>query len=119
MLIPVQVTFRNMSTSSALDTAVRKRVAKLERFHPRILGCRVAVEAARHRHMRGNVFHVRVDVLVAHGEVVASSETTAPTPHENAYVALRDAFDEVRRRLEDHARRLRGEVKAHSIRRAG
>ncbi len=119
MVIPVQVTFRNMSTSRALEAAVHKRAAKLERFHPRILGCRVAVEAARHRHMRGNVFHVRVDVIVAHGELVASSDTTAPTPHENAYMALRDAFDEVRRRLEDHARRIRGDVKAHSIRRAG
>jgi ribosomal subunit interface protein len=119
MLIPVQVTFRNMTASSALEAAVRKRAEKLERFHPRILGCRVAVEAARHRHMKGSVFHVRVDVIVAHGEVVASSDTTAPAPHENAYMALRDAFDEVRRRLEDHAQRLRGEIKAHSIRRAG
>jgi ribosomal subunit interface protein len=114
MEIPVQVTFRNMSTSNALEAAVREKVAKLERFHPRILGCRVAVEAARHRHTKGNVFRVRIDVIVPHGEVVASSDTTAPAPHENAYMALRDAFHEVRRRLEDHAQRLRGEVKAHS-----
>ncbi len=29
-------------------------------------------------------------------------------------MALCDAFHEVRRRLEEHAQRLRGEVKAHS-----
>jgi ribosomal subunit interface protein len=119
MVIPVQVTFRNMSTSEALEAAIRARAAKLDRFHPHIIGCRVAVEAARHRHMKGNVFHVRVDVTVAHGEVVASGDTSAPTPHENVYIALGEAFDEVRRRLEEHAQRLRGEVKRHSLRRAG
>jgi ribosomal subunit interface protein len=119
MVIPVQVTFRNMSTSEALEAAIRARAAKLDRFHPRIIGCRVAVEAARHRHMKGTVFHVRFDVTVAHGEVVASGDTSAPTPHENVYIALNEAFDEVRRRLEEHAQRLRGEVKRHSLRRAG
>jgi ribosomal subunit interface protein len=119
MVIPVQVTFRNMSTSEALEAAIRERAAKLDRFHPRIMACRVAVEAARHRQMRGLVFHVRVDVTVAHGEVVASGDTSAPTPHENVYIALRDAFDDVRRRLEEHAQRLRGEVKRHTLRRAG
>ncbi len=119
MVIPVQITFRNMSTSGALDAAIRERAAKLDRFHPHIMSCRVAVEAARHRHMKRNVFHVRVDVTVAHGEIVASGDTTAPAPHENIYVAVRDAFDEVRRRLEEHAQRIRGEVKNHSVRRTG
>jgi ribosomal subunit interface protein len=119
MVIPVQITFRNMSTSEALEAAIRERAAKLDRFHPHVMGCRVAVEAARHRHMRGTVFHVRFDVTVAHGEVVASGDTRAPTPHENVYIALRDAFEEVRRCLEEHAQRIRGEVKRHSLRRAG
>lgn len=117
MGIPVQVTFRHMTTSTALDSAIRERAAKLERFHPRILGCRVTVEATRHRHMRGRVFHVRVDVTVAHGEIVASGDTTVPTPHEDVDIALHEAFDDVRRRLEDHAQRLRGEVKHHRPRR--
>ena len=119
MVIPVQVTFRNMSTSETLETAIRERAAKLDRFHPHIMTCRVAVEAARHRQMRGNLFHVRVDVTVAHGEIVASGDTSAPTPQENVYVALHDAFDQVRRRLEEHAQRIRGDVKRHSLRRAG
>ena len=73
MVIPVQVTFRNMSTSEALEAVIRERAAKLDRFHPHIMACRVAVEAARHRHMRGSVFHVRFDVTVAHGEVVVTA----------------------------------------------
>lgn len=117
MEIPVQVTFRNMSTSDAIEDAIRERAAKLDKFHPHIIGCRVAVEAAQHRHMKGNVFHVRFDVTVAHGELVASGNTTAPTPHEDVFIALNDAFHEIRRRLEEHAQRMR-EVKRHRVRRA-
>lgn len=108
-----------MNASGALEAAILARATKLERFHPRLIGCRVAVEVARHRHVRGNVYLVRIDVTVPGSELVARSETTVPTPHENAYIAVRDAFDEIRRRLEDHARRLRGDVKSHSVRRAG
>ncbi len=119
MLIPVQVTFRRMNASDALEAAVREEAAKLERFHPGIIGCRVAVEAAHHRHVKGSIYLVRIDVTVPGSELVARSETSAPTPHENAYVAMRDAFHEMRRSLEDHAQRIRGEVKNHSTRRAG
>ena len=62
---------------------------------------------------------MRIDVTVPGSEIVARSETTVPTPHEDVYVARRDALHEVRRRLEDHARRIRGDVKSHSVRRAG
>jgi ribosomal subunit interface protein len=120
MVIPVQVTFRNMSTSDALEAAIREKAEKLDRLHPRmIMGCRIAVEAERHRHMKGNVFRVRIDLTVAQGEIVASGNTTQPAPHENAYLAVNEAFDDVRRRLEEHAQRLRGEVKAHGARRTG
>ena len=33
--------------------------------------------------------------------------------HEDVYVAIRDAFDAVRRKLQDYARKQRGDVKSH------
>ncbi|MDH3713716.1 MAG: cold shock domain-containing protein, partial [Gammaproteobacteria bacterium] len=35
--------------------------------------------------------------------------------HEDVYVAVRDAFDAARRRVEDYARRRRGQVKHHDV----
>jgi hypothetical protein len=35
--------------------------------------------------------------------------------HEDINVAIRDAFDAVVRQLEDHVRRLRGDVKSHGV----
>ena len=34
--------------------------------------------------------------------------------HEDVYVAIRDAFDAAVRRLEDQARKMRGNVKTHA-----
>jgi ribosome-associated translation inhibitor RaiA len=34
--------------------------------------------------------------------------------HEDVYVAIRDAFNAAARRLEDQARKMRGNVKSHT-----
>ncbi len=113
MQVPLQITFRGMEPSEALEAAIRKRAEKLERFYDHIISCRVAVERRHRHHHKGNLYHVRVDVTVPHGEIVASRDPGKDHSHEDAYVAIRDAFDAVRRQLEDYARRQRGEVKVH------
>jgi ribosomal subunit interface protein len=114
MMVPLEVTFRNMKHSDAIETAVRERAAKLERYFPRIISCRVIVEElARRERGRGLVYHVRVDVKVPGGELVGDKEPPSQRFHEDVYVALRDAFDAVARELEDFSRRERGDVKAH------
>jgi ribosome-associated translation inhibitor RaiA len=56
---------------------------------------------------------VRIDIGVAGGEIVVNRDHA-----EDVYVALRDAFDAANRKLEDYARKLRGDVKKHESRRA-
>jgi cold shock CspA family protein len=56
---------------------------------------------------------VRVDVIVPGHEFVGHREPPLQHFHEDVYIAIRDAFDQVRRELEDHARRQRGDVKTH------
>jgi ribosomal subunit interface protein len=113
MKLPLEVTFRNLARSEAIEAAVIKHAERLDRYHPRIMSCRVAVEARHRHHHRGNLYHVRVDVTAPNAEFVASREPGAHRAHEDVYVAVRDAFDAMRRQLEDHARRRRGDVKRH------
>lgn len=113
MQLPLEVTFRNLPRSEAVEASVREHAERLDRFHPRIMGCRVAIEASHRHHHKGNVYRVRVDITVPGGEIVASRTPGEHQAHEDLYVAVRDAFDAVRRQLEDHARRRRGEVKHH------
>jgi len=113
MKTDLQVSFRNMDRSDAVEAAVREAAGKLERFHDRITGCHVLIEAPHRRHQQGKLYHVRVDVLVPGGEVVVNRDPPEHHAHEDVYVAIRDAFDAARRRLEDYVRRHFTEVKAH------
>src|SRR5437016_59406 len=111
MLVPTEITFRNMRHSDAIETTIRKMAAKLSKFYPVILSCRVMVETAHGNHTRGRLYHVRVDVRVPEAELVASAEPAPEHRHDDIYVAIHEAFDAVRRELEDYARRRRGQVK--------
>lgn len=114
MLIPVQITFRGVDPSPTLEAKIREQAEKLESFFDPITSCRVVVEA-RHHHRKGNLYHVRVDVTVPDAEIVASRDPKEHHAHEDAYVAARDAFHAVQRRLEDYARQRRGQIKHHHV----
>lgn len=113
MLVPLEIHFRNMAPSAAIEEAVRKRVAKLEQFADSIVSCRVTVETPHKHHRQGNLFSVTVDIRYPGGEVVASREPSAHQAHEDFHVALRDAFKAARRQLQDRLRERRGDVKVH------
>ena len=113
MQLPVQVTFRYMEPSVAIEAKVRERADELDRFYDRIMGCRVVVEAPHRRHHQGKLYHVRVDLTVPGGELPVTRAPGQHHAHEDVYVAIRDSFDAARRRLEDYARRQRGSVKGH------
>jgi ribosomal subunit interface protein len=108
----LQITFRNIDASPSVEEKVRERARELERFHDRILSCRVVIEAPnRRRH--GDLYHVRIDLKVPGREIVVKRDPPEHHAHEDIHVAVRDAFDAVRRQLEDHVRRRRGDVKTH------
>lgn len=111
METPVQVTFRNMDPSPAVEARIRERVERLGRFGSRILGFRVVVEAPHRHHHQGKLFHVRIEASIRGGEVVVSRDHGNNHAHEDVYVAIRDAFDALRRRLQEHFERRRGHVK--------
>jgi len=111
MQIPVQITFRDMEPSAAIEERVRERAAKLERFYDRITSCRVVVEEPHLHQHKGKLFHVRVDITVPGSELVANRSPGNDHGHEDVYVAIRDAFKAAERQLEDHARKRRAHVK--------
>lgn len=114
MQIPLQITFRDMEPSEAVEAKIKEKAAKLDRFHDHIMSCRVVVEMPHQHQNQGKLFHVKVDITVPGSEIVASHTSDQNHAHEDPYVAIRDAFDAARRQLEDYIRRRRGEVKAHA-----
>lgn len=104
MQLPLQITLHGLSSSEALDAAIRDKAAKLDQIHPGIISCRVVVErVGRHKH-QGNAFSMHIDLKLPGREI-----TVTRKQHEDVYVALRDAFDVALRELESHERTRRGE----------
>jgi ribosomal subunit interface protein len=110
---PLQVSYRNITPSAAIETAIRERAAKLDEFFDRITGCRVLAEAPHRRRHRGWLHHVRVELAVPGRTIVVDREPQEHHEHEDLYVAIRDAFDAVERQLEDYVRESRGFTKTH------
>jgi len=115
MQLPLQITFRHMERSDAMEAAIRKRAEQLDQFHDKITSCRVVVEPHQQHKHKGNLFRIRVDLTTPGKELVVSRESDLHQAHEDAYVAVRDAFDALRRQLEDHHRRQKGKVKTHEV----
>jgi len=114
--IPVQITFRDIEPSEAIEAKIRERAAKLERFHSRILRCQVVVEQLQRHRAKGDLFNVNVELSVPGAEpIVANRTPTDRVSHEDVYVAIRDAFDAAVRQVEGTLRRQRGDVKTHEI----
>lgn len=114
MELPLQISFRGMEASPAVEAKVRERVDKLARQDPSIVSCRVVVEAPHRHHHQGRLFHVRVDLTVPGAELVVNREPGEHHAHEDVFVAVRDAFDAMRRQVQDHLRVRRGLVKTHT-----
>lgn len=113
MQIPLQIHFQNMEPSEAVEAAVRKKAEQLERFDDTITSCRVTIGLPHKHHHRGKLYHVVIDVRTPAGEVAVSRMPDDEHAHEDVYVAIRDAFDAARRRVQDQVREQRGKVKSH------
>ncbi len=106
METPLQIVFREVSHSAALEALIREKVGKLGHIFPRLVRCHLTVGQPHRHHAQGNQFHVRIALYVPGAELVVNREG-----NEDAYAALNEAFDVARRQLEEHARKERSEVK--------
>jgi len=113
MRLPLQIAFHNMPHNADIESAIRANAEWLDHYHDGIMSCRVVVDRPHLHHKEGNHFQIRIDLKVPRGELVVKRDPSQHAESDDSDSMIRDAFDEVRRQLEDHARRQRGEVKAH------
>lgn len=131
MKIPIEIRFRNLKPPAQIEEWVHKMVAGLDKFHSRIMRCRVMVELPHRHRTRGNPYHVRIDLTVPGKEIVIKHQPTlhsalrqtatlaesksreAAAAHKDLYVALGNAFRAAGRRLQDQLRLRRGLTKSH------
>jgi ribosome-associated translation inhibitor RaiA len=114
MQTPLQITFHQMDPSQALEDDIRQRAGELEKVFAGVVSGRVLVEAPHRHHHRGQLYRIRIELLVPGDHLVVGRSPDQDGTHEDVYVAVHDAFRAARRQLEAYARRQRGEVKTHA-----
>ena len=115
MQLPLQITFRDIPPSEAIETKIRQQAEKLNRFYDRIMSCRVIIEVPHQHQRQGQIYHVRIDLSVPQGELVINRHPSPNQAHENLYVAIRDAFAAAPHQLKSYAAIQRNETKRHEI----
>lgn len=114
----MQITFRGIDPSPALSELIEHCADELRRISDRIHSLRVLVEEPHRHHRHGNHFRVRIELTMPGHDIVVGNDNGARAIDEDAYAAVRRAFDVVRRRLTAAQARGRGKERAHAADRA-
>jgi ribosome-associated translation inhibitor RaiA/cold shock CspA family protein len=99
---PLQINYRGIESSPALDALIRQRVNALERMHPRITGCRVVVEVPHRSTESGKVpVAVTVEVEIPNRRAVIGKDFQERREAKaDQTAALNNAFEAVERQLD-------------------
>jgi ribosome-associated translation inhibitor RaiA len=114
MAAPVDITFRSMVPSPAVEDAIRTRARRLEHRFDDLERCEVVVELPHRRHRQGKTFQVHIHLTVPDRTIAITRDPGLDAAHEDVYVAIADAFRAARRALQDHTRIRRGDVRVHA-----
>lgn len=108
MRIPLEIAFKNMEPTAAMESLVRQRVERLTRYHRGIIACRVAVEAPHRSPNEDAVGHrVRIEVSVPGDELVVSRDRSHMRDEYDPYMAIREAFSAAESQLRKYSGRQR------------
>jgi ribosomal subunit interface protein len=109
-MLQLQIKPTDIALTPEVEGYIRERAGRLDAYYDSILTCRVILEAPVGHHRKGGPFEVRIDLDVP-GAVLALTRQSADDLH----VAIRKAFEAAQRRLEDYARKQRGQVKVSEV----
>lgn len=115
MQVPAQIDFQGMDPAPELRQRAEDWIDKLETRFGRITSCRVVIKAPGEKHKTGGLYEVNIELALPDGRSVTAARTPpADERFQLARFAIDEAFKRARRRLQDQAGRMRGQVKAHA-----
>jgi len=131
MILPIQITYRHIDHTEEAEQCIREEAAKLDKYFPRIMSCRVLLEMPHRHRAMGNPFQLRIDlgvpgraIAVKHPTVQSvarrpgagrkSKQAEVESPPKDLHGTIREAFKSAKRQLQDYAREIRRDVKTHA-----
>jgi|SRR6185369_4295429 len=97
MELPLTINAHEVTLPEPIEAAIREKAAKLDKINGGLIGCRVTVEGPGNHHRNGGPYKVRLEISVRGSELVINQKESP-----DMSLAIRDAFEAARRRLEEH-----------------
>ena len=120
MQTPFEIDFQGESGTPQVRASIEKHVAELEQKFGRVTACRVVLKSPGGHHKTGGLYEINIRLALPDGREVNVGRTAqADERHADLSFAVNDAFKRARRKLQDQARRLRGQVKQHDAQPVG
>ncbi len=103
-----RITIRDIPHSEALEAYIIKKADKLYSYCNKIMQCSIVIDQSQKHKHQGKLYNARIDVTVPGTELAVNHAVD-----EDVYVAVRDAFNALRRQLNSFTAKQRGDVKTH------
>jgi ribosome-associated translation inhibitor RaiA len=107
MELPLTIATHDVTLTEPIEKLIREKASKLERFHSRIVGCRVTVDGPDGHHKNGGLYKVRIELSIPGNDIVVNHKGG-----DNLPVAVRDAFYAAQRQLDEREELRRAERRA-------
>lgn len=91
-MFPVNISFRHMKPSEAINKRIRNEALKLNRIYNRIQSCSVVFSVPHQTHNQGKIYHINIKLHIPGQILIVNHEPERNHAHEDAFVAVRDAF---------------------------
>ncbi len=129
MLLPPKIVFHNVPPDPEVEERIKKEITKLESYYDQIHRCRVVIDIPHRHHGAASPYRIRIELTVPHGEIAVTQEPSlyrtqkkihvsshrkqdeAHPMHRSVISTINEVFDTARRRLQDYARKQRGDTK--------
>jgi ribosome-associated translation inhibitor RaiA len=107
MTTQVEVHFHGIEKSEAIEQRVRNKVAKLQKHFGRMTSCRVGIEAPQRTPQKPKVYQIKIEIGVPRrSPIVVCHERVGSHATEELALAIRDAFEAARRKVDGTAARI-------------
>jgi len=114
METPAEIDFERMKPAESLRAEISRHIEGLEHRFGRVTACRVVLKGPGEHHQTSGLYEVNIRLALPEGREVEVSRTPdRDARYADVHFALNDAFKRARRQLQDHVRRLQGQVKVH------
>lgn len=114
MQTPAQIEFEGVRDTPELQASIDQHIGELESRFGRLTAGRVVVKGPGDRHQTGGQYLVSIRLALPDGREVNIGRTPKQDErYADLTFAIDNAFRRARRRLQDQARLMRGQIKQH------